>query len=119
MLEMIADARARGHDVTTEAYPYAAGMTEIKSATIQDIYKDTSDERLAEIEWPRTGERLNRERFARYSRIGGPIVVHTNTEPMVVAAITNPLSIIASDRYWQEGTGHPGTTGTSARLLGR
>jgi len=119
MLEMIADARARGHDVTTEAYPYAAGMTEIKSATIQDIYKDASDERLAEIEWPRTGERLNRDSFARYSRIGGPIVVHTNTEQMVAAAITNPLSIIASDAYWQDGTGHPRTTGTCAKVLGR
>ena len=119
MLEMIADARARGHDVTTEAYPYAAGMTEIKSATIQDIYKDASDERLTEIEWPRTGERLSRDSFARYSRIGGPIVVHTNTEQMVTAAITNPLSIVASDAYWQDGTGHPRTTGTCAKVLGR
>jgi len=32
--------RARGHDVTTEAYPYDAGMTEIQSATIQDVYKN-------------------------------------------------------------------------------
>src|SRR3981081_4485459 len=80
MLEIISDARARGHDVTTEAYPYAAGMTEIQSATIQDIYAGASSERLAELEWPPTGERLNRESFERYSRIGGPIVVHTNTE---------------------------------------
>src|SRR2546423_12346699 len=54
MLEMISEARARGHDVTTEAYPYDAGMTEIQSATIQDIYKYASDEQLAELEWPRT-----------------------------------------------------------------
>ena len=119
MLEMISDARARGHDVTAEAYPYAAGMTEIKSATIQDIYRDASDKRLAEIEWPRTGERLNRGSFARYSTTGGPIVVHTNTEPMVVAAITSPLTMIASDAYWQNGTGHPRTAGTYSRVLGR
>jgi len=119
MLEMISDARARGHDVTTEAYPYAAGMTEIQSATIQDIYKAAPDERLAELEWPRTGERLNRESFERYGRIGGPIVVHTNTEQMVAAAITSPLTIIASDAYWQNGTGHPRTTGTFSRVLGR
>jgi len=31
MLEMISEARASGHDVTTEAYPYDAGMTEIQS----------------------------------------------------------------------------------------
>src|SRR6266487_2656056 len=119
MLEMISYARAHGHDVTTEAYPYDAGMTEIQSATIQDIYKNAPDERLAELEWPPTGERLNRESFDRYSRIGGPVVVHTNTEPMVAVAITSPLTIIASDAYWQKGTGHPRTTGTFARVLGR
>ncbi len=119
MLEMIRDARARGHDVTTEAYPYAAGMTEIQSATIQDIYKSAPDERLGDLEWPSTGERLNRETFQRYGRIGGPIVVHTNTEQMVAAAITSPLTIIASDAYWQNGTGHPRTTGTFSRVLGR
>ncbi len=89
MLDMISDARARGHDVTTEAYPYDAGMTEIQSATIQDTYRSAPDERLAELEWPRTGERLNRESYDRYSRIGGPVVVHTNTEEMVAVAIAN------------------------------
>jgi len=119
MLEMVTDARAHGRDVTTEAYPYDAGMTEIQSATIQDTYKGASDERLAELEWPRTGERLNRESFERYSGTGGPVVVHTNTEPMVAVAITSLVTIIASDAYWQNGTGHPRTTGTFARVLGR
>ena len=119
LLEMINDARAHGRDVTTEAYPYDAGMTEIQSATIQDVYKTAPDARLAELEWPLTGERLNRESFERYSRIGGPVVVHTNTEQMVAVAITSPLTIIASDAYWQGETGHPRTTGTFARVLGR
>jgi dihydroorotase len=119
MLEMISDARAHGHDVSTEAYPYDAGMTEIQSATIQDVYKSAPNERLAELEWPRTGERLNRESFVRYSQIGGPVVVHTNTEQMVAVAISSPLTIIASDAYWQNGTGHPRTTGTFSRVLGR
>lgn len=119
MLAMISDARADGRDVTTEAYPYAAGMTEIQSATIQDAYRAAPSERLAELEWPRTGERLNRESFVRYSGIGGPVVVHTNTEQMVAVAINSPLTIIASDAYWQRGTGHPRTTGTFSKVLGR
>ena len=119
MLKMIREARDRGQDVTTEAYPYDAGMTEIQSATIQDVYKTAPDARLAELEWPPTGERLNRESFERYTRIGGPVVVHTNTEQMVIVAITSPLTIIASDAYWQNGLGHPRTTGTFARVLGR
>jgi len=119
MLEMINEARAQGHDVTTEAYPYDAGMTEIQSATIQDTYRAAPDERLAELEWPGTGERLNRESFERYRRTGGPVVIHTNTEQMVAVAINSPLTIIASDAYWQNGTGHPRTTGTFAKVLGR
>jgi N-acyl-D-aspartate/D-glutamate deacylase len=119
MLEMIRQARARGLDITTEAYPYDAGMTEIKSATIQDVYRDVSDERFSELEWPPTGERLTRETFAQYSRIGGPVVVHTNTEPMVNMAIKSPFTMIASDAYWQNGNGHPRTTGTFSRVLGR
>jgi len=119
MLEMIGAALAHRRNVTTEAYPYDAGMTEIQSATIQDVYKSAPDERLAELEWPPTGERLNRESFDRYTRSGGPVVIHTNTERMVAVAITSPLTIIASDAYWQDGTGHPRTTGTFARVLGR
>jgi cytosine/adenosine deaminase-related metal-dependent hydrolase len=119
MLEMIRGARARGPDVTTEAYPYAAGMTEIQSATIQDIYRAAPNDSLAALEWPPTGERLNRESFKRYSAIGGPIVVHTNTDQMVAVAINSPLTIIASDAYWQNGRGHPRTTGTFSKVLGR
>ena len=118
MLQMIADARRRGQDVTTEAYPYTAGMTEIQSANL-DSYQDGPDERLALLEWPRTGERLNRETFEKYRRMGGPVILHSNTEEMVAAAIDSPLTMIASDAYWENGTGHPRTTGTYSKVLGR
>ncbi len=113
MLEMIRDARAHGRDVTTEAYPYDAGMTEIQSATIQDVYKHAPDERLAELEWPRTGERLNRERFDRYTRIGGPLVIHTNTEQMVALAITRGTRAIRAPRAHLRGC----WAATSARRM--
>jgi dihydroorotase len=38
---------------------------------------------------------------------------------MVTAAIASPLVMIGSDAYWQDGTGHPRTTGTFSRVLGR
>ena len=41
------------------------------------------------------------------------------SEPMVIMALTSPLTMIASDSYWQNGTGHPRTTGTYSRVLGR
>jgi N-acyl-D-aspartate/D-glutamate deacylase len=118
MLQMIADAQRRGQDVTTEAYPYTAGMTEIQSANL-DSYQDGPDERLGLLEWPRTGERLNRDTFQKYRRTGGPVILHSNTEEMVAAAIKSPLTMIASDAYWENGTGHPRTTGTYSKVLGR
>lgn len=118
MLRMIADARTRGRDVTTEAYPYAAGMTEIQSANL-DEYANASADRVARLEWPKTGERLTPETFKKYRQTGGPVVLHSNTEEMVAAAINSPLTIIASDAYWENGTGHPRTTGTYAKVLGR
>jgi dihydroorotase len=119
MLRMIGEARGSGMDVSTEAYPYTAGMTEIQSATVQDTYRNAPDSQLADIEWPRTGERLNRASFERYRAIGGPVVIHRNTDAMVAVAITSPLTMIGSDAYWQDGTGHPRTTGTFSRVLGR
>src|SRR5262249_28379611 len=71
LLRLIAAARQRGQDVTTEAYPYDAGMTQIESATVQDVYAHAPD-RLGELEWPSTGERLTTESFSRYTRLGGP-----------------------------------------------
>jgi dihydroorotase len=38
---------------------------------------------------------------------------------MVALAVSSPLTMIASDAYWENGTGHPRTTGTYAKVLGR
>lgn len=118
MLAMIAEAQSRGLDVTAEAYPYDAGMTEITSANL-DEYVGATNEKLRELEWPRTGERLNQDSFAAYRKTGGPVVLHTNTEAMVAVAIDSPLTMIASDAYWENGVGHPRTAGTYSRVLGR
>ena len=118
VLALIDKARASGMDVTTEAYPYTAGMTEIQSANL-DEYDGASAERLAQLEWPVTGERLTAETFRKYRKTGGPVVLHTNSEEMVKAAVTSPLTMIASDAYWENGVGHPRTTGTYSKVLGR
>jgi dihydroorotase len=118
MLKMIETARRQGLDVTTEAYPYTAGMTEIRSA-ILDEYEDAPDQKLSELEWPATGEKLTRETFQKYRAVGGPVIRRTNTDAMVALAINSPLTAIASDAYWENGTGHPRTAGTFSRVLGR
>jgi dihydroorotase len=93
-------------------------MTEIQSANL-DEYEGAPAERLALLEWPRTGERLTPETFRKYRQSGGPVVIHTNTEEMVGVAVTSRLTMIASDAYWENGTGHPRTSGTYSKVLGR
>lgn len=118
-LGVIEDARKRGLPVTTEAYPYAAGATRIESALFAD-WKTQPDSYFARLQWPKTGERLTRETFEKYRKVGGTVIQHTNTEDNVRVAILSPLTIIASDGFdLVDGQGHPRSSGTYARVLGR
>jgi len=117
-LRMIEGVRARGLDVTTEAYPYEASMTDIASARFNG-WEDQSPEYFAKFVWPPTGERLNRDTFQRYRKQGGFVVYYGNTEDMVRVALANPMVMIASDGIMENGVGHPRAAGTYARLLGK
>jgi N-acyl-D-aspartate/D-glutamate deacylase len=116
-LRMVEEARARGMDITTEAYPYSAGLTDIQSALL-DQYEGAPDSVLARLQWPATGEWLNRDSFRRYRRQGGSVVLHLNTPEMEAFAIESPITAIASDGGLRNGVGHPRTAGTYARVLG-
>jgi N-acyl-D-aspartate/D-glutamate deacylase len=119
MLAMIAGARARGLDVTTEAYPYTAGATRIESA-IFDSWMDRTPADYQRLQWMATGERLTRESFLRYRKQGGTVIIHANTEERVREAILSPLTMIASDGFdVTPASGHPRSSGTFTRILGR
>ena len=116
-LDMIRGVRARGLDVTTEAYPYDHGMTELHSALF-DNKENAPDSYFASLLWPETGEHLTRESFLRYRKTNGLAILPTTTPEMVRAAIADPLTMIASDGILIAGKGHPRTAGTYARVLG-
>lgn len=119
-LEMIAGARRRGLDVTTEAYPYTAGMTDLSSAIFAEGWQTrTGGIGYGDLQWALTGERLTAESFARYRKQGGMVAIHSIPEEVVRTAMMNPLVMIASDGIMQEGKGHPRAAGTYARVLGR
>lgn len=111
-------ARAAGQDVTTEAYPYAAGMTQIASAMFDD-WETWPDERFGQHQLVATGERLNRETFAAARKTEATIIIHNRTEEQTRAAMVHPLSMVASDGFIEDGRGHPRTSGTYAKVLGR
>lgn len=111
-------ARDAGQDVTTEAYPYGAGMTEIQSALFDD-WQSWPDDRFAQHQLVATGERLTRATFAKARQAGGTVIIHGRSEAQTRAAIVSPLSMIASDGFIENGRGHPRTSGTYAKVLGR
>jgi dihydroorotase len=114
---MIAEARAHGMDVTTEMYPYIAGMTQIQSAVLDSYEKDPNTD-FGHLMWAATGERLTRESFERYRKQGGLVILFSNTEEVVDNAALNPLTMIASDGHIENGKGHPRTAGTYSHILG-
>jgi N-acyl-D-aspartate/D-glutamate deacylase len=117
-LAAISAARTAGQDVTTEAYPYGAGMTEIQSALFDD-WKNWPDERFGLHQFVSTGERLTRASFEKARAAGGTVIIHGRTEKQTRAAIASPLAMIASDGFIEHGRGHPRTSGTFAKVLGK
>jgi N-acyl-D-aspartate/D-glutamate deacylase len=116
-LALIREARAHGLDVTTEAYPYAAGMTELASPLL-DRYANGPDSMFAKLMLVSTGERLTRATFTANRTPGSMVILFLNTPEMEALAVTSPLTAIASDGFLLNGKGHPRTAGTSGRVLG-
>ncbi len=116
-LALVAEARAQGQDVTAEAYPYSAGLTEISSPLL-DRFVGGPDSMFAKLMLVSTGERLTRETFAAKRMPGAMVILFLNTAEMEAMAMTSPLTSIASDGGLRQGKGHPRTAGTSGRTLG-
>jgi N-acyl-D-aspartate/D-glutamate deacylase len=114
-LALVEGARARGLDVTTEAYPYIAGMTEINSAVFNPGWREKLGIDYRNLVLPDTGEHLTRERFEELhaSSAQQAVLVYANTQEMVDRTIPHPLIMIASDG----AEGHPRNAGTYARVL--
>jgi N-acyl-D-aspartate/D-glutamate deacylase len=119
LLQMIDEARARKLDITTECYPYIAGMTDIKSAIFNEGWQEVFGIDYKDLQWAATGERLTKETFEKYRQTGGMVAVFSMTEEIVLGALRNPLTMIASDGILENGKGHPRTAGTYSRVLGK
>ena len=114
-LRMVAGARGRGLDVTTEGYPYIAGMTQINSALFNPGWREKFGMEYSDLMVPNTGERLTKERFDQLHAAAQPqtIIMFNNTQAMVDQVIANPLTMIASDGVAE----HPRNSGTFGRVF--
>ena len=117
-LDHIQAARDHGQDVTTEAYPYGAGMTEIQSALFDD-WKTWPDAKFQLHQLVSTGERLTRKTFEEARKKGGTVIIHGRTDEQTRTAIVSPLTMIASDGFIEHGRGHPRTSGSYSKVLGK
>ena len=114
-LAMVEGARARGLDVTTEAYPYIAGMTAVNSALFNPGWREKLGIDYSDLVLPDTGEHLTKERFEELHNSSKTqwVLVYANTQEVVDKVIPNPLVMIASDGL----EGHPRNAGTYSRVL--
>jgi N-acyl-D-aspartate/D-glutamate deacylase len=114
-LALIEGARARGLDVTTEAYPYIAGMTMVNSALFNPGWREKLGIDYSNLVLPDSGEHLTKDRFEALhnSSETQSVLVFANTQETVDATIPHPLIMIASDG----AEGHPRNAGTYARVL--
>jgi N-acyl-D-aspartate/D-glutamate deacylase len=120
LLQIIQEAKSHNLDVTTECYPYTAGMTRIESALFDEGFQQRLGVDYKDLQWPETGERMTAESFARFRKQGGGVIIHSNTEEMVRVAVLSPLTMIASDGIeYKDGKGHPRAAGTFSRILAK
>jgi N-acyl-D-aspartate/D-glutamate deacylase len=114
-LSLVEGARARGLDVTTEAYPYIAGMTAINSALFNPGWQAKLGISYGDLVLPGTGEHLTKQRFDELHGSSNTqwILVFANTQDVVDKVIPHPLVMIASDG----AEGHPRNAGTYSRVL--
>jgi N-acyl-D-aspartate/D-glutamate deacylase len=114
-LAMVEGARARGLDVTTEAYPYIAGMTAVNSAIFNPGWREKIGIDYSNLVIASTGEHLTQQRFEELHNSSTTqwVLVFANTQEMVDKVIPNPLVMIASDG----AQGHPRNAGTFSRVL--
>ena len=114
-LSLVAGARARGLDVTTEAYPYIAGMTAINSAIFNSGWREKLGIDYSDLVLPDTGEHLTKARFDELHNSTNQqfVLIFANTQEIIDAVIPNPLIMIASDGL----EGHPRNAGCFSRVL--
>ncbi len=118
LLSMIKDACLNGLDVTTECYPYSAGMTGIEAPLLNEGWQLKTGMDYDDLEWADTGERLDEDSFRKYRKQGGMVILHMIPDDIVDVAVSSDITMIATDGYIKKGKGHPRTAGSYSKVLG-
>eukprot|EP01084_Bolivina_argentea_P050874 93576_1 len=120
VLDMVENGASNNIPITTEVYPYAAGSTLIDSAVFDEGWQEKNDATFKDIQYVKTGERLNEKTFKHYrENVGGLVILHNMKEANVETAIKYKDIIISSDGlpFIEKKYGHPRASGTFSKVL--
>ena len=118
LLDMIQGAKKSGLDVSTECYPYTAGMTKIESKLFEEGWQSQYGISYDKLMRPDTGEYLTESTFHTYRETGGWVIAFSTPQNDLDYAVKHPLTMIATDSIIENGKGHPRTAGTFSKVLG-
>ena len=108
-LSMVESAQKNGLDITTEVYPYTAASTSLESILFDEGWKETLNISYNDLQWEKTGERLNKRTFYEYRKKGGVVIIHMMKPEWIKIGVSHPVSIIASDGMPYAPGAHPRT----------
>ncbi len=118
-LELIANARAKGTNVTTEVYSYDAAGVSLSSAYFDPGWRERYGIDYSDLILSKTGKPLTETSFADARKRGGLVLVKSISESSIESALTGDSTAIASDALpFSNGRGHPRGAGNFARVLG-
>lgn len=118
-IDMVETAKDKGFDVTTEMYPYTAASTYIESNLFDEGWQTRLNISYKDLQWVKTGERLNEETFAKYRAEGGAVIIHMMKESWIKEGLRRESTMIASDGMPYSPGAHPRSAGTFSRVLGK
>lgn len=121
MVRLMRQARDRGIDVSTEAYPWDGSVDEIRSVIFAPGWERRWGVSVGDLQSRATGKRLTQAEFdaLRSGKGDDRVIMHMNTEATIQALMKDPLVLVASDGLDPiDANSHPRTVGTFSRVLG-
>jgi N-acyl-D-aspartate/D-glutamate deacylase len=122
-IALIEGASARGVDVGFDFHVWTRNQTTLQSALFDEGWQDNfGGATYTDMYVADTQEQLTEERFFELRAQPGNLSVQTEfiPEEEMIMGLNSPLGIVSSDGGGLvDGRGHPRSTGTFARFLGR
>jgi N-acyl-D-aspartate/D-glutamate deacylase len=119
-LQMIADARAEGLEITADTYPYNFWATTLASERYAPGWQERFRIDYDDLVIPGIGKPLTEETFATHQANNDIAAAFAIPGKDVKTALRSPFVMVGSDAILEPGdNNHPRGAGTFARLLGK